>query len=151
MSCEYIIDFINFAIQNEEEACALYESYAVKAPSAAQRTLLKEMAAMERTHAEKLKTFIENGKSEFSTQKIAYDLHIADFAIPMELSVNSSLEDIFIFSIQSEEKAYQLYTKLAFLETDEVAKKLFLSLAADEKNHKFNLETEYQKGISPEN
>ncbi len=152
MQNEYFKDFVAFALGNEEEASEFYDSHAKKTHSAAQRILLTDMAEMERRHAAKLIAFMDDAAgTSLSTTSMPHDMHIADYAVTITLTDKSTLEDVFLYSIQAEEKAYQLYSRLANLESDPEVKALFLSLAAEEQHHKKGLETEYEEAISPEN
>ena len=58
---------------------------------------------------------------------------------------DSSIEDVYVFAMKAEQKAYELYSELAGLELEEKAKAMFAALAAEEKKHKEGLEVEYEK------
>ena len=140
-----IEEIIKFAIGEESKAAELYEKYAkiIKEPGGKQ--LLTEMALMERGHGQKLRNFEETGSDTLAKIGDVPDLKISDFLVEKELTEESSLQDVFIFAMKAEQKAFELYTKLAELEVSTDTVKLFRELAEEEKKHKLDLESEYEK------
>lgn len=141
---------IDFAIDQEIKAAELYENFRKVIKSKTTKKLLDEMARMERVHEKKLREFKETGTAYISKIGEVSDLHISDYLVEKKITDSSPVEDIFIFAMKAEEKAYKLYKKLASLETEENVKRIFISLAAEEKNHKYDLETEYEKNYIKE-
>jgi rubrerythrin len=144
-------EFLEFAIDNEKEAAALYEKYAGIVASAAQKKLLQEMAAMERAHEQKLKELARSGMLNLLDGKSTPDLHISDYLVEVEIKQNSPLEDVFVYAMKAEQKAHELYSMLAEKADDPAIQELFNRLANEEKKHKYSLESEYDKGILTEN
>lgn len=144
-------DFIDFAIQNEIDAAELYERYSNLVKSKPQKELLKSLGSMERSHAQRLRDFHSGAPLVFANAVEASDMQISDYQVDVRLNEYSTLEDVFVFAMKSEQKAYELYTGLANLEEDPHIKMLFHGLAQDEKGHKALLEGEYEKGIMQEN
>ena len=144
-------DFVQFAIEQEVNAYTLYERYAEVVKSRPAKQLLNEMAQMERSHEEKLRKFADQGVAYFSRIGELEDAHLSDYMVPTVLTETSSIEDVFVFAMKAEEKAHELYSALSRLETDETTKTLFRNLAAEEKKHRHDLETEYEKGVMQEN
>jgi rubrerythrin len=138
-------DFVAFAIEQEIKAAQLYEKYAAVVDSRTARQLLKEMAAMEREHEAKLRDFLATGRMFISKIGELTDLHIGDYLVDASVNATSTVEEVFVFAMKAEQKAYDLYTKLALLEENGQLKRLFASLATEEKKHKFDLEKEYEK------
>lgn len=138
-------EIIKFAIGEEIKAAELYEKYApvVKEPGA--QRMLEEMALMERGHEQKLRNFEGTGKDTLSKIGEVQDLQISDFLVEKELTGESSIQDVFIFAMKAEQKAFELYTKLAELEVGTDTVKLFRELAEEERKHKLDLESEYEK------
>ena len=144
-------DFIEFAIVNEQEAAGLYEKYADVCISRVQKELLERMAIMERNHEKILKNFSKGVVGSFSTRHDPTDLKITDFMVPVVLTQNSTLQDVFIFAIKAEKKAAELYETLANLEEEPKAKALLENLSCEEKIHKHDLEAEFEKTFISEN
>ena len=79
------------------------------------------------------------------------DLKIGNYMVDVELNDSSSIQDVLIFSIKSEQKANELYTFLAGALSDPAEKEIFLQLAKEEAKHKFDLEKVYDDKIYSEN
>ena len=144
-------DFLSFAIKNETEAAELYEKYVSLVKSAAQKELLQAMAAMERGHEGRLKALAAGENVALGFNDKAVDLHISDFQVDVTLKPESSLEDAMIFAMKAEQKAFELYQALAGLEEDPEVKALLMRLASEEKRHKYDLETRFEKRFQQEN
>ena len=148
---ESFTDVITFAIGQEIEAAELYEKYAQVVKDRGAQMMLEEMAQMERGHEQKLKKFLETGQKELAAFGEIADLHVSDYLVEKELTEESSIQDVFVFAMKAEEKAYALYIRLAALEADTDKLMLFAELAEEEKKHKYNLEQEYEREILREN
>jgi rubrerythrin len=153
---EHFEDFIKFAIGEEQAAGAMYEKYSEIVGTASTKEVLKSMAAMERGHEAKLKKILEKGRSVEDTSLpkpgTVIDMSISDFLVTPGINENSDIQDVFIFAMKAEEKASNLYTKLAALdELDTETKTLLESLAAEEKKHKLDLESEYETAFMKDN
>ncbi len=146
-----IEDCIQFAIEQEVKAAELYEKYAEIAKDHGTRQMLNSMALMERGHEQKLKNFIETGSDLLATFGEIPDLHVSDYLVASELTEESSLQDVFIFAMKNEQKAYDLYIDLAATEPDSDKLILFAELAEEEKKHKHDLEMEYEREVLREN
>ena len=144
-------DFLEFAIKNEIEAAQVYEKYAAICAFPAQKQLLGKMAIMERNHEASLKKVREGGIGTLPGKTIPADLHLSDYLVESDLSHESSIEDVLVFSIKAEQKAFDLYTALAELEEEPLTKALLTKLAGEEKKHKFDLESQFEKGFLREN
>ncbi len=151
MSEHRFLDFIDFAIHQEIEAANLYELYAAKVSSRSARELLSRMAAVEREHQRKLEEFRRTGENRFPEDRKVADLHIADFMAAPMLTKESAIADVYAFAMRAEQKAFELYTRLAGLELDPAVRELFERLAAEEKKHKHDLESEYEQSAMTEN
>jgi rubrerythrin len=143
-------DFLALAIQQEREATQLYERNAARTESRTGRALLESMAAMERQHEAKLEELQQTGSTRFPAEQDVPDLHIGDFLVEGVLTPESTLQDVYVFAIRAEQKAYDLYRRLAELEGTGTVHDLFLALAAEEKKHKHDLETEYESQFMTE-
>jgi rubrerythrin len=146
-----IEDFLDFAIANEAEAALLYEKTAALCRLPAQKQLLQKMANMEHGHEAALKKVRTGGETSLSGKTTPPDLQLADFMVSGTLSPESTIEDVLVFSIQAEQKAFDLYSRLAALEEEPATKTLLTKLANEEKQHKFDLESQLEKGFMKEN
>ena len=142
-----INEIIKFAMGEEIKAAELYEKYAKFVRSQASRRLLEDMAKMEWGHETKLRRILETGKDSLAKIGEVQNLKIADFLVETKLTENSSIQDVFIFAMKAEQKACELYTRLAELEPTVDTIRLFRELAQEEKKHKNDLEREYETVI----
>ena len=140
-----IEEIIKFAIGEEIKAAELYEKSAKVVKETGAQRMLEEMALMERGHELKLKKFEETGGDTLARIGDVADLQISDFLVEKELSEGSSIQDVFIFAMKAEQKAFELYTRLAGLEVTTDSVGLFMELAEEERKHKMDLESEYEK------
>jgi rubrerythrin len=138
-------DLIDFAIEEEHKASELYAGAAKKAKTREQKTMLEDLALVETGHEKKLAHFKATGIGGFASLEKIVDLRISDFLVDTEIGPESSIQDIFIFAMKSEQKAYELYTFLESIETEPLIKKYFKDIAAEEKKHKLDFETQYEK------
>jgi rubrerythrin len=144
-------DFLSFAIKNEAEAAALYERFAAQTKTPAQAKLLRRLAAMERDHETQLGKVRAGLAAAQGARARVIDLHLSDFLVDRQLTEDSSVEDLVVFAIKAEHKAFELYDALARLEEDPSTQALLSRLAADEKKHKYDLEIEFEKEFFREN
>jgi rubrerythrin len=144
-------DFVKFAIGQERAAATLYADYAAIATSRPTRLLLDEMADMERSHETKLKVLLATGMANFPWPGEVRNLHISDFMPGEELTPGSPLDKVYVFAMKAEQKANELYLKLAALEVDATTRELLLSLAAEEEKHKHDLEIQYERVFMKDN
>ncbi len=144
-------DAIRFAIEQEIKAAELYEKYAGIVTGVGTKKMLEDMADMERGHEAKLKAFKETNYDTLARIGDIPDLHVSDYLVEKDLNENSSIQDVFIFTMKAEQKAYELYSKLAAIELDLEKTHLFEELAEEEKQHKYSLEKEYESEILQEN
>ncbi len=151
MSQDKLLEIVDFAIAEERKAYELYEKTAKKAGENNPVTpLLLQMAKMERGHEAKLNSF-KNGVVPSLGTKEVEDLKIGDYLVDVEITEESSIQDVMIFSIKSEMKAYELYTNLSKLYEKPEEKALFENLAAEESGHKNDLEKAYDDYAYKEN
>jgi rubrerythrin len=141
---------IDFAISEEIRFQKIYTDAAEKTENNALKITLNDLAAMEKTHEEKLKAFKEGKIGNINTTKTE-DLKISDYMEETEISEQSSIQDILVFAMKSEKKASDLYTKLSRMDQDEIQKNLFLSLANEELLHKNRLEKIYEDNFMTDN
>lgn len=150
MSADSYENIIDFAIEQEQKAAELYEKTAEKAKGSGIFSILIDMAKMERGHEEKLKAF-KAGKDQNIGAEEVEDIKIGDYLVDIEITDSSSIQDVLIFSIKSEMKAYELYTRLCELYIKPKEQELFSNLAREELKHKSDLQKLYDDQIYNEN
>ncbi|NQT97175.1 MAG: ferritin family protein [Candidatus Marinimicrobia bacterium] len=150
MSADSYENIIDFAIEQEQKAAELYEKTAKKAKGSGIFSILIDMAKMERGHEEKLKAF-KAGKDQNIGAEEVEDIKIGDYLVDIEITDSSSIQDVLIFSIKSEMKAYELYTRLCELYIEPKEQELFSNLAREELKHKSDLQKLYDDQIYQDN
>ena len=150
MADSNVEEIIDFAIEEENKAEKLYSSTAEKTGNNQLKSLLSEMADMEKGHAARLEAF-KKGKIEKMGKIDVQDLKIGDYLVEVEINEASSIQDIMIFAIKAEMKARELYINLGKLHNEPEEKELFENLANEELKHKNDLEKAYDDEIYKEN
>jgi len=143
-------EILDYAIAMEQAAVDLYTSIAGKATTEHNRQLFLSFAQEERGHKLKLEN-VKSGKIEIESTEKIQDLKIADYANDVEITDNSSYQDILIFAMKQEKQAFRLYTDLAERADSTEVKDFFLALAHEEANHKLRFEIEYDEFVLREN
>ena len=141
---------INFAIEKEQEAVDFYNGLAGKVRSDSIAEELRKMAQMEERHKERLQN-LDVSSGEMLDPVPVKDLRISDYMVDREPSPEMSWQDILVIAMKREQAAMDLYADMANVVTDPTVKKLFESLAAEEKTHKFYFEAIYDDDIFQEN
>ena len=150
MSANIYEKIIDFAIEQEQKAAELYEKTAEKAKGSGIFPILKDMAKMERGHEGKLKAFKAGKDRNIGAEKVE-DIKIGDYLVDVEITDSSSIQDVLIFSIKSEMKAYELYTRLCDIYIEPKEQELFSNLATEELKHKSDLQKLYDDQIYQDN
>jgi rubrerythrin len=147
-------NILRTAIQREIDANTLYSRAAemVKTPHAA--AMLKELAAQEVGHRNKLEGLLAGKTSRVLSKvdpKKVQDLKITDYLIEVPLAADSDLQDILIVAGKREKGSYDLYTALAQVAGDAEIVKLFEFLASEEATHKHRVEALYEEIVLKDN
>ena len=145
-----IEEVLDYAIALEQKAIDLYTQIAEKAASEHNRQLFLSFAQEERGHKLKLEN-VKLGRVEIGAIGKVMDLKISDYANDVELTDNSSYQDILMYAMKQEKQAFRLYTDLADRTETEEMTNLFLSLAYEEANHKLRFEIEYDENVLRDN
>ncbi len=144
-------EILDRATQNEVNAYTFYSRAVdiVKDPSA--KVLLKEFADIELKHKNKLENF-DLSKIDEEHHKLTqpHDLHISQYLLEKEINPDSTIQDIMIYAMKKEQKAYEFYNEMAKVVSSIEVKNLFEELAAEELDHKGRIETEYDDVIYKE-
>jgi rubrerythrin len=143
-------DILQFAIEKEEEAAQLYGDLAAKSDKTGLKEMFSDLSKQELGHKARLQSLDLDclpGKGQAEVP----NLKISDYLDDVEVTADSSYQDILIFAMKREESAVALYSRLAGDAQDEGAKALFETLAQEEMKHKNRLETEYDENVLKEN
>lgn len=145
-----ITEILDFAIEEEMKAGKLYEETAAKLGDNKLTPLLIDMAKMEKGHEAKLRAFKEGKPVNVGSEQVQ-NLKIGDYLVDVQLTEDSSIQDVLVFSIKAEMKAHELYTNLSKLYSEQNEIDLFVHLANEELKHKNDLEKAYDDLVYKEN
>jgi len=143
-------EILDYAIAMEQAAVDLYTKIADNASTEHNRQLFLSFAQEERGHKIKLEN-VKTGKIVIGSTDKIQDLKIADYANDVEITDNSSYQDILMFAMKQEKQAFRLYTDLADRSESDEIKNFFLALAHEEANHKLRFEIEYDEHVLRDN
>jgi len=152
MSKEKFNEIIDFAIEREKDAVIFYNELQKDSSFAPNKEYYAKLETMEQGHVnalEEIKNDIRQRENLIIPE--VENLHISDYLVEPSSEGKLSYQDIIILAMKREEKAYDLYTKLAEESKDDHIKKLFLKLAGEEAKHKNHFEKIYDKEVLLEN
>ncbi|MBW1678647.1 MAG: ferritin family protein [Deltaproteobacteria bacterium] len=139
MKFDDLREIIDFAIEKEQEAIDLYNDLAGKIKNKSIAKELRELALMEEGHRDRLKN-LNLTAAATKVSKPAHDLKIADYLVEVKPGPEMTWKDVIQIAMKRELASMNLYTDLAKLVTDRMARRLFKNLAAEESSHKLYFE-----------
>lgn len=146
-----ISDIIDGAIKKEDEAYHTYITALDFTDDPAIKKLFQQLAGDELEHKKKLlnlNTMSINEKIDSIDSESSY---IVDFLVDKPLEEISSLQEVFIFAMKRERKAFHFYSETAKMASHQQSKQLLQMLAREEQKHLDKLETIYDEKILSEN
>lgn len=147
-----IQDALEVAIKEEIKAHNLYLNLSKKVESAATKLMLEELAAQELGHQKLLEGVVAGGSYEQLSNAIPQQsTGIADFLVETEPGADATPQEVMIFAIKAEVKAYNFYKDLEAYFANSELRDLFSRLAGEEQGHKARLEDEYEQHFMREN
>lgn len=147
---EEIRSIIDFAIEKEQEAMDFYSGLAEKVRVPALAEELKGLAKMEEGHREAL-TKLDLNVFSSAQPPHGRNLKIADYVVDAVPHSDMSWEDIINIAMHRELAAMNLYEDLAENVGDEMVKRIFQNLAAEERKHKLYLESIWDEKVMKDN
>ena len=147
-----IIEAIEIAILEEVKAYDLYTETSLKMNNPGSKKMLTELANQELGHKKMLENIVSNKELDKLQSKVQQgQTGISDFLVEVELNKNATPQDVLIFAMKAEEKAFKFYSDLKNHFAGTELEETFSKLANEEKNHKLKLEHEYEDNIYREN
>ena len=152
MSKEKFNEIIDFAIQREKDAVNFYKELQTNSSFAPNKEYYAKLELMEQGHVHALEDIRKEvfNKGDLSIPNIE-NLHISDYLVEPKAGSKMTYQEILVLAMKREQKAFELYTKLADEADDGEIKKLFLKLAGEEAKHKHHFEVIYDKEVLTEN
>jgi rubrerythrin len=139
-------DALTYALDKEMNARELYRLFRGKVKDDAAKALLQELADQEMGHWMMIREALDSGSIEGVGAKAkGRDLQVSDTMVEIELTPDSSPQDIMVFAMQMEKKAMDFYGGLLDQYRGTNLEALFSRLAREEMRHKEILEKEYEE------
>ena len=139
-------DALTYALDKEMNARELYRLFRGTVKDDAAKALLQELADQEMGHWKMIREALDSGSIEGVGAKAkGRDLQVSDTMVEIELTPDSSPQDIMVFAMQMEKKAMDFYGGLLDQYRGTDLEALFSRLAREEMRHKEILEKEYEE------
>jgi len=146
MNVATLKDALMFAMDKEKKANELYLLFRGKVRDDAARALLQELADQEMGHWKMIREALDSGAIEgIGAKAKGRDIQVSDYMVEIELTPDSSPQDIMVFAMQMEKKAMDFYGGLLDQHRGTDLETLFSRLAREEMRHKEILEKEYEE------
>lgn len=152
MPGDWVEKIFRCAIVEEERAADFYRYLAREARHADMREVFLDFAREEDAHKAKLLS-IQAGQSHLLREDKVVGLGLADQFEdePIDLGADIDYAQALVIAIKSEQKAYDLYSRLADSTDDAACKSALRGLAREEARHKAQFEREYQEHLRGQN
>jgi len=146
MNVATLKDALLFAMDKEKKANELYLLFRGKVKDDAARALLQELADQEMGHWKMIREALDSGAIEgIGAKAKGRDIQVSDYMVEIELTPDSSPQDIMVFAMQMEKKAMDFDGGLLDQHRGTDLEALFSRLAREEMRHKEILEKEYEE------
>ncbi len=145
MEFRTIEDILDFAIQREDAAAALYASMAERVTRPEMREALLSFAEEEKRHKRRLLK-IKRGELPAVAEEKILDLKVADYVELPEVTPRMDYPEALRFAMNAEKAAFRLYSGLAAASPPSHAA-VFRALAQEEAKHKLRFELEYEDNV----
>lgn len=144
-------DYIDIAIQREEEAHDFYMDLFKKVQDSAARDALQLLAGEELKH----KAFLENYRNggypkDALRMNQPIDYKIAEHMDKPDIEGNIESKDVYLIAAHRERSSYDFYTALAGLHPEGELKDMFRKIASEELRHKEKVEYLYSNTAFPQ-
>lgn len=139
-----LAELLDVAIYKEIAAQAAYIAGQNKTEDPGAKALMKELAAGELGHSQRLKKLKERGlnKHDWHQEKVP-NLMISEYLTGGDTLESASLQDTLVFAMKREQQSIEFYIKMISMMRDEAAKHLCENLVHEELKHKLRLELLY--------
>lgn len=149
---ERLGEYIEVAIEREENAYAFYTDLAEQVSDASAREVVLWIAEEEKKHRAFLVDFRDQGKGPEAMRlsDVVY-YKIAEHLEEPEVSEDMKPEDVFLVASHREFKSHQFYTQLADLyDPGDTVRDMLLKIANEELKHKEKMEYLYSNTAFPQ-
>lgn len=146
VSCTYVGDVVDFAIEKEQKAMEFYRSCAERAKNPGIRKFFEEMVLEEQGHRDMLRG-LDNLDLDKIKLEAVEDLRISDYLVDVAFKDDLTYQEALTIAMKKEEKAHDFYAAWKDKCAGEKTAQLFAYLANEESKHKRKLENLYDEEI----
>lgn len=150
MDLEKYRQVISDAVKSEIEAKHFYEKIAKRIRDAYLKEVFERFSREEEKHEKILTRVLTEEKMDTSFFDFDKDFKVSETIAMPEVNAYMDLKSAVGIAMKNEEIAMKKYTALAENCDDEQLKKVFMDLAAMERNHKFKMEKVFVDVAYPE-
>jgi len=142
-------EMLEFALEREDASYRLYLNAAKKSTNQSAKKIFEELAEQEAGHKKVIMQLDLEKTANYRFLGVP-DLGISEYLVDIPYHESMTYQEILIFAMKNEEKAYRFYLEAEKMIDDPELKQLFLMLAHEEKKHKFRLESLYEEKVLTE-
>jgi rubrerythrin len=137
-------DYIDIAIQREEEAYAFYTDLLANVLDQSAKDALKLLANEEKKHKAFLVSYRDGGFGA-NALRLSHpiDYKVAEHIEKPDIKKDLNSKDVFLVAAHRELNSYNFYMGLANLHPEGEIKDIFIKMASEELNHKEKVEYLY--------
>ncbi len=137
-------DYIDIAIQREEEAYAFYTDLLANVLDQSAKDALKLLAKEEKKHKAFLVSYRDGGFGA-NALRLSHpiDYKVAEHIEKPDIKKDLNSKDVFLVAAHRELNSYNFYMGLANLHPEGEIKDIFIKMASEELNHKEKVEYLY--------
>jgi rubrerythrin len=144
-------DYIDIAIQREEEAYAFYMDLLARVLDESAKDALKLLANEEKKHKAFLESYRDGGFGE-NALRLSHpiDYKVAEHMDKPDIEKDIKSMDVFLIAAHRELNSYNFYMGLAGIHPEGELKEIFRKMASEELNHKEKVEYLYANTAFPQ-
>lgn len=149
MDLNNIDDILEFALEREDASFRLYLNAAKRSSNPSAKKIFEELAEQEAGHK---RLILNLDKEKISAYRFVSvpDLGISEYLVEAPYHDSMSYQEILIYAMKNEERAYRFYLEAERMTDDSELKQLMQMLANEERKHKFRLESLYEEKVLTE-
>lgn len=142
-------EIITFAVTREETAYNLYKRAAELSKTIPAKKMFEEMAAEEAMHKDVFSKITEE-KAERHKVSTLPETSIAKYLADVPFRADMSYREILTFALKTEDSAYNLYKAAAGMTDDAKLRKVLMTFADAELEHRRRIEAIYEERVLTE-
>lgn len=149
MDVKNMEEMLEIALEREDASYRLYLNAAKKTTNQSAKKIFEELAEQEAVHKKLIMQLDLETTANYAFSGVP-DLGISEYLIDIPYHDSMTYQEILIFAMKNEERAYRFYLEIEKMTDDPELKHLFQMLANEEKKHKFRIETLYEEKVLTE-